>query len=723
MTSNRPRLLDDVAPSVRLALVSARRMAYRNGSSAGLVLLDSLIAGGGLDARAKVAVQLLRCELLTLDNLLLQAGEHFDSSIEPLLNALDDDDAILLLDNRGTIAMDAMESSSATRFYESLDLRNLLGVEQRDTSEAYYAERAANQGDHHSSLPRRWRQLQAAYRTQNWQAFRWAHSDFGRECIAINLPGEGVWHGIQALDHKLVDAAAERLLESRSAAQMDEALKRVLGGTRLVRHLSLAASFVAKTADCIPNAQVERVLGWLQPCLTADPTDMGDFRLFEAVWNAIESLGPRVKPQMAYDLAKLVAAHPQLTKRTVYRRHLIKAFGGLLFQTPKEKLPEFVGIATGLATKLKSDIDYGESLNMICNMAKRNHELRRSFRDALYPHDAAVTDPILVSAGRWLDWTIPKPDQLNESVPRIAAVTRRQVEFVAEGSEPAKGGAYFTITKEGHKGKHVIHAGLGQLSMAAAIAHRDSLTPESVSLLVQALVHSVSENRNVIVNRTESMKFLKELLPKASGADRAAALLEVKKIANGEFEESDLCQSHADATNSLNPFKMGSGNPDSLRGLAVWTIAEVSVVDSTWSSALHDGLLADCVASSSSVIREFSLAAARDCDALTEAEVSLLSACAFDESASVRVVALDAIAHSRSSVLTDSVRHVVVSAIRRSSRSADRKERAAAARAALALLRHSSGDGTLDGHLRLVVQELSADISHLVRLGASTASK
>ena len=363
-------LIPLVDGEIRKRLVNARAKAMQFGSDAGIALLGD---NPELSEASRAAILMQHCEILYLDHRFDDACNIYDMQLEPLLEGLSPECVSLLADNRSTIAFELFDAEGSDQFYHQIDMRRLLGVQLSDSSAELEADRKASTGVHHEALPTIWKLLLDAYRRQNWRALHWAHAGMARECMALNWSEEAVWHAVQALDKNLVIEAANHLIASRDGKQIEIATDRLLKFSKLARHASLAAEFFGSIADCIPDDRVARVIDWASVHLDLVPTNRPDELIFEPIWRFVGALGlaGRINSDGAQAIVQKAVSHFAVMRRGAARKGLINSCRRLIQTIAPQHLDQLVDPALSLVTTGKSDFDFDESLNLICQLAEK----------------------------------------------------------------------------------------------------------------------------------------------------------------------------------------------------------------------------------------------------------------------------------------------------------------------------------------------------------------
>ncbi|MEA5114880.1 MAG: hypothetical protein VB050_12725 [Geobacteraceae bacterium] len=705
-------LIPIVDGRTRSRLVIARAEAMRSGCAAGIAHLSDET---GLPDTSRVALLMQHCEILYLDQQFDNACKVYDTAIDPLLERLSPECASLLADNRSTIAFALFQAESSNQFYHQVDIRRLLGVELRNSSAALEAERSASAGKHYEAFPIIWRLLLEAYRKQNWRALHWAHAHMARECMALNWPDEAVWHAIQALDKELVLEASKALIASRDKYRVAIGIDKILMFSKLAKHTCLAAHFLYAISDCIPDEQVEKVMEWTTNHLDFVPTGWANALLFEPIWKLVGRLAPRMDQDSVLAIAHKAVNHPVFANSNRERRHLINSCTSLFQVIAPHLLNQFISPVFSLVTDHKSDFDFVDSLNLLCLLAEKNETCRDEFRAALFPQGVEISNPLLLQVAPLLGWHPQGLDEIHASAANIALSIRKQVEVIDSTAEPSNLGGFCYITKEKDAEKIVVHMGGGQHWIDAMAANLGDLPDAAVSQLIEAMLEMIADDRNVVANRISLLHSLIKFMPRLPTDIAQHTSQIISQIAQGNFRESEVGQTYEEANNPLNPFKISSGDPSELRGVALLALARGSKIYSEFSAELHSGLLLNFLEIENDKLKEFGVASALGADCLSELEITALIANCLDAPLKARKYALYVLGSVMSVDFDRQGLRLGVRAIRSASHSTDAGERAEAARAAKSLLRYTDGEDEIRTRLTEILKNLSNDISHYVR--------
>lgn len=713
----RATLIENATGECRQLLAVARRRGMQSGCDAALSSLEKAVPVQPKDAASKVAIDLLRSELLYLDDRLKLAGSEFDDMVAPSLESIEPEIAVRVMDNRTVVGMAAFDpAAGGSRFYHEVDMRRVLGVELRDSDNALGAAHHASVGEHHKALSILRSQLLRAYRSQSWRARAWAHADLCREFLALGWYDDAAWHAVQSLEAPLVKAAAKSLIDLRDARRTEHGVLRLLAYSKLARHADLTAQFFAEVADYIPDDLVRPATEWVGPML-AQPSG---YRAFKSAWTLAGRLAERLDPTTALGFIEVAVAHPTWKDNRGHKRaHLIDACHRLIPRVGAGELKPIVQPAIDLVTAARSDVDYVAAVNLICQIVERGSGYRDPIREAIMPSGVEIRNAILLQAAPALGWIAKHPEGLDANVEGVALALRGQVQVIADGEALPAARGMMQVTQQLAGQKVIVDAGAGEDHLRALITHRALLSPQSVGLLVQAILDVFLDDRNLIMSRVSLAVALGDLASVVVGEQANAVLSALARVARGEFRESPLVPSYADATNPLSTMKINTGDPRELRRAALLAMAEGSASHTTWARALHGGLFQMYMEAPDQHLRCTAIEAALIRDDLSDAEVWALTLASLDPEPKVRAGAIRVIAKLPSRSMDERTLSVLLMSLKNGARSPDRTERFWAAKAARSVFACLAVEDRRRGDLNGILGALRGDASFHVRRAAN----
>lgn len=178
--------------------------------------------------------------------------------------------------------------------------------------------------------------------------------------------------------------------------------------------------------------------------------------------------------------------------------------------------------------------------------------------------------------------------------------------------------------------------------------------------------------------------------------------------------------SHADATDALNPFKFGQGDPVALQGIALIALADLSRRTPAAVSALRkDGLLATALCDPRPTLKTHAAFVAYQLAPLTTDEINALFLLTTDQDAKTAATALSVFRKPDRLGLNRPQLRLLVSVLERTAARAESLVRSAAAQVVLGL-GSSKLRGTLKARRDALHSRLAADPAHSVRRGVGS---
>lgn len=637
-------MISHLSSSLRRTLVASRIAAMTRGPEDARRALQHARATVS-SPYDKVAISLAECDLLASDLQPTAALELFEREIGPLLKDLDSRTATVISDNKTQLLM--ASRGGVGEFYHLVDARRILGVEIRNHAAKLEAASQAAAGKHYDALPTYWQQLRRAYELQNWRARNVAEADFCNECVQLGLFDEAAFHAMVSETKVAAEQIGDVLLACRVPKRIGDALNKLLGTSCLRVHARQTALVLAKCGDAVPDELLARVSVFLTQHASFVPTGWHDLGLFENVWGAIKGLARRLSDATVRGLLESGLKNSALQVGGPARKHLIDALNALTSRAQVDQLPAIAEVALGLVTDRRSDIDYTEALNLLCHAADRGGEsLKSQARAKLFPPGAEVRDALLMQVGPSLGWQPSLPESVTNAALQTAEALRKQVERLAPGDEPAKLGGLGTFSSSGHAGRIVVHVQGAMRHVHALAVHRRSISDEGMRSLVSAMLEMTAEPENLVSNRASLVIALEEFLDRLPAELEQRTVEVLEPLAAGNIAEPSQGQSHADATNPLNPIKMGGGDPIDLQGAALKLLCKLDRSRPAICPALHASLLLAAVTNANVEVRRYGLFAAAHGANLTSIEKSAIALAGLDADPRVARLAIPAMIES-----------------------------------------------------------------------------
>ena len=246
--------LERASPAVRKLLVSNRIRAMRGEFENALRSLQDyfLILPMNLN-RDKVAIGMLRSELLHLNLQNEEATRAFDEFVTPHTSALTQEEKFAVEQNRNDLDFARWAPNNVGDFHNLVDQKQLLNYEWLNYRDLFEAKQNAEQGKHNRTLPVLWQQVRRAYYHGCWRAQQWTGQLFAAECISLKLWGEAVHHTITSKDDSLIPTVTEGLLSSCNVELIQRAVARIVAIANLRTHFVVACKNARGDRRCDPG--------------------------------------------------------------------------------------------------------------------------------------------------------------------------------------------------------------------------------------------------------------------------------------------------------------------------------------------------------------------------------------------------------------------------------------------------------------------------------------
>jgi hypothetical protein len=445
-TKAEPRFfLEAVSGRARKALVRQRARAMAGQLDDALKLLADLSLGSE-SSIDRVALQLLRVELLDADYQHNEAHQVFDQSIKTEREKIPEQYWPAI--DRNKIDLNSHTFHGSDEFYRLIDRERLQNIEWLDYQSLFYAHRGIEDGNRTESLQIKWRQLQTAYQSGNWFAQRNASSLFIDECLTADEPDLATLHLFLSRDEKSVKRISEATVKAASAELVRKVINRVLSSANLKAHAALGIKLLKELHDVIPDQDVPRVADWLYIYAALNYyTEMGTDPMIEA-WRAMESVGERLDQQRATRWLDLLRQHPAWKSRVNDPQRFVRGRDQLLktalpiasvLRSEQSVISNFAHESLALFSDCKLSHEYNEALNLICNLVHwGGAEIRKQVADVLYPNGQPVTYSLVSVAHHFGKQEKFSPLQLDGMAIETARQMRLQVQRLLPGQTPER---------------------------------------------------------------------------------------------------------------------------------------------------------------------------------------------------------------------------------------------------------------------------------------------
>ncbi len=621
MILTKQKLLETVSGRVRKLLVRERACAMAGSLDDALA---TLAEAGRYTTRVseRVAIGLLRAELLDGDLQFEEAEKVFKEEVERYARELPDAHRFVVERNGIDFANRLWKGTQD--YYHLVDRERSAGVEWLDYQDLFQANQKAAAGKHYQALPLLWQQLRRAYLSGCWFAQRIASSLFAIEGGALGEWDTATHHLILSRDDDLVRKVADGVSACGQPELTRRVIDRILTTANLKRHFIIGSRLLTELADSIPDADIPRVADWLYPRASGNRSDSFGPNVVSDAWKAIGAIGERLDTERAEQWLEMTYAHSIWTTRSndptrviLERDEVVSAVLPIAWvvRQSAEQVNRLGEQLLPLLAESNRASGYALVLNLLCHVAVWGGEATRAkLADALYPIGKPVSYQLASAAKHFGKQDLFTPDRLGQIAVRVAAQIRLQVQRLKPGETPAMldetliqcgqqigGGLFVTIAN---------NSGLANL-----IEHRQSLSEESLTLLIRASLELSAERENACSNRIELLDLIRHMADRVGTELRQIIVDAIKPLAEGPILESESGSTSADATNPLNPFKFNMGSPDDVQAMAIVALAAFAYPDVTFHARLWPNLTDRCYDGRAS-IRRGAYAAARLCSTL-----------------------------------------------------------------------------------------------------------
>lgn len=383
------------------------------------------------------------------------------------------------------------------------------------------------------------------------------------------------YHAIIAQDVKVVERMSEHLLAWRQPRHVERVVQGLLANANLKRHAWAACVMLARIADAIPDTQVEEVLGWLLRHCRIVPVGRAAQRTVSASWNAVQALGLRLNAEQARSVMRTATEHPSWGRIDHLSEDIVRAVNFSVSSLPAEDLPALAQQSVALITWQQDDPNMDDDvISLLRHLAARgSDEVKALIGNALYRGNTAHVGLLRIARefGRQLD-NRQEADRMAEF---FANDVRMQVQALSPEEEfrsPAINlGSIIVVNESGRFGISVYSSD----GLMAVIANRDMLQPESIRLLVEAILEMVREPQNALANKVDLINGV-IVLSDSLTPDLAEEVFEtLAPFAAGNVVGLDVTGATGDPNHPLNRFKVRLGDPGTVQGGALYALASI----------------------------------------------------------------------------------------------------------------------------------------------------
>jgi hypothetical protein len=474
---------------------------------------------------------------------------------------------------------------------------------------------------------------------------------------------------------------------------------------------------------------VERVFQWLLDRASLVPQSPAEGHTLETAWNTARVLGFRLNNDQAARLAHAAIEHPAWSAIpespnhvVLVREPMLQAISRAVPNMSRATAEDVADAIIPLATDRKQIHDYDDAIEALCQLALRGGaKLKAKLRKRLYPRGQKI-DAILLQVSDLFGQPAAGISQLSEAALTVAENVRLQVQRLPVGTEATTAnGTLFTITAE-EAGRKLVVNYSSPVDVFAVVRHRSQVSEKSFGKLIDAILEMIEEPENVLGNKTRLAESLANTGDAISPRTAKRIFDVLAPLARGEIVEPTCTMSAAEASNPLNPFKLGSGKPNELRAAALCSIACIAREKPKVAPDVVSGLIELALVDRDGIVRSAALEAAREAPSLSSSATTAVLIATRDHDANVVCAAFAAIARFMSSRQSDLQWQMLLQSIRFAATASSPQVRRAAAFAVVHAIENTSKPEML-AELRLVRKSLQADRCFSVRQASKPKRK
>lgn len=643
-------MLKNSSPEIRIAITAAKGLAILGNPSDGISQLENLILSSSAKLD-KLSALLVICEILHYDYRDNEGLEVFDKRISPMMGEFPEEIEIAVEFNRSDVMHSLLKNDD---FYGTADRVTVAGVELWNHRAYYGVAEAREQGKHYESLPSIWRELMRAYYQGCWRPYRLASKLMATECMGLGWPHEAIYHAIIAGEKGTAAKLGEFLLLHGSPENLSRSTAKWLECTHLKRLFVTGCDILDGFMDAIPDEQFDEVFERVRTMASMPSSNWQEHSCVSRAWNSIAGLAWRLSATQAQRLADTAISHPIWNAEVEggnrvlsVRDKMMNSLTACTSALPQKNVSQLVDKTLALVLERKQHNDYPDAIELLCRLGDvGGDDAKKRIKEALYTPGKPL-DAYLLQVAPNFDAKLKEPESLSSDISNVADRIRKQVQWLPLSAEVKQlGGSFcfFTAIKDGKK--LVIHS-ISTVQEHAILRHRKHLSLDAIQQLIDAMLEMITEPENLINNKIQLVQVLKSVGDVCSDAQAKQIFEVLSPIANGIIKEPALTQSAADSQNPLNPFKMGSGKPTDLRGVAIFTLACIERDKPGIFTNSLDAIIEVGLTEIDPQVRALSLAASREKPSISESEFTAIVLATRDSDPAVANAAFGALAHKK----------------------------------------------------------------------------
>jgi hypothetical protein len=720
MISTDPMFLETVSPTTRKVLVSGRLAAMRGRLEEVCNRLKDRIAATPPDKHSDlVALGLLWSELLYLDGQDTESLTVFKEVVEPRQPSLPIPIQLVCTENLSVLQMKDSPGKGVSTFYHLVDRRRVAQFKASESDSLLAAQSAIENDRFTEALPLLWQNLLRAYNLVSWRESRWAAERLAKLYLKAGELEQACHYLIVAEADKEVEHLAVAIARRGDPDLIRSILRRLMDFANLRRHFIVACKFLAMTPDLIPDGEVETLAEWLLPRCREHPAFNGG-GVMRAAWKAVRKLGHRVSQTTSRRLIESALSHPEWlapipggNRFLPNREVMVKAVTFLAHSAPKEHLPEIAESTLPLAIERIQDHDYGDVINLLCNLSQLGGEaLLSKIKKTLYVPGKPV-NRILAQLAGFFGVEALNPGQWEEFASQLIEETRLTVQRMKLGETPKPiAETLMTVTQTTPEGQLqvTIQGGVG---LEALVRGKQHLSDATIERIVQVLVEMSMNRDNILSNRELLLSQLCGFADRTQPGLRDEVVRTLEPLARGEVPESTEYPKSSAGRHPFASASVNMGTPQQVQAMALIAAATYCGSDSALSRLIGEALF-DGFVNQSSTVRRGAYAAARRLPELSSEQLLPILMGLRDPDPEAAVAAFAAFAERKEWSLTRPMWKLFLLATRLATQSPDSNLRRHAALALRARLAHAPTEATRS-EAQAIVEAFSADVAYSVR--------
>ncbi len=702
---------------VRAVLPKAKSTAFLGNPTAGIAMLESKITSKSTPID-RLNVQMAICEILHFDFRDTEALSVFEEQITPMMGSFPETVEIAVAYNRSDITRSLFRYDD---FYGVVDRATITDVELWNSRSYYSALDAREQGKRYDSLPNIWRELIRSYHQGCWGPYRLASKLMAIECMELGWPHEAIYHTSMAGQKEVAQKLGDLLLRRGTPSDISASAAKWLECTNLKRQFVVGCEALDRFVDAVPDDLFDNVFERVRTNAAAPGLEGQIQTVVSRAWESMANLSYRLNTSQAQRLVSTAIEHPiwnapieGADRILVVRDKIMDSIARCTEKLPKDSVQPLIHSSLRLAVERKQHTDFPNLINLLHKLTLAGDDKAKlQIKDSLYPSGQPL-DAHLLHAAPQFGVDFVQPESLNHDAMNLASRIREQVQRVPLATEvSAAPGAFGFHTVIKGEEKLIVQI-TSAVHEHAIFRHRKQLTPDSVHELIDAILAMIGEAENLIDNKAKLVRAISPIGDVCSEIQAKRIFDVLSPMALGKIVEPDSTQSAAESRNPLNPFKLGAGDPNDLRGTAIVTLACIERDRPGIFGGQLDAIIELGLTDTDPTVRTFSLMAAREKPTISEVEFTAIILATRDSDPIVTNAAFMALANKAGLDLTRPQWRLLI----HSAKIAVQSEAVAVRRAAAYVcqkFRNSISAKTLQSEMQSVLTALSNDKCNSVR--------